>query len=359
MQNLLVYDTFWCFSCVGIREARKLDCLHNTKFSRFHLATVAARLREYFDAEAQGWLRNNFHQHKIPLIQAGLFTVAMGALVVHLVLLLRAGALTVPDFVVIKGYVFAIYGQMDKITGRLRSLLGSVIDLKKVLDLLELPPADALLSPAQAALDTKAPVFQLRNVSFAYNNGLQVLKELSLAIHQGEQVAIVGPSGVGKSTLCHLLAGIYTPQQGEVLLYGTPIRQLSLATIGQYVHFVDQEANLMGGTIADNLMSATPHVQAAPLAYLKDRLHDAAGDGGKKLSSGEKQRILLSRCLSYQPQVLILDETLSALDEASAQELLQLVLAAVPTVIFVTHRTSLVQHFQRIYNLEENRWIDP
>ena len=85
------------------------------------------------------------------------------------------------------------------------------------------------------------------------------------------------------------------------------------------------------------------------MAYLKDRLHHPTG---KKLSGGEKQRIFLARCLSYQPKVLILDETLSALDEASAQELLQLVLATVPTVILVTHRQSLVQYFKRIYRLE-------
>ncbi len=90
-------------------------------------------------------------------------------------------------------------------------------------------------------------------------------------------------------------------------------------------------------------------MQTTPLAYLKDRLHHPAG---KQLSSGEKQRVLLARYLNYQPEVLILDETLGALDEASAQESLQLVLAQVPTVILVTHRQSLVQGFKHIYRLE-------
>jgi iron complex transport system ATP-binding protein len=93
-------------------------------------------------------------------------------------------------------------------------------------------------------------------------------------------------------------------------------------------------------------------VQTTPLAYLKDRLHLPAG---KQLSSGEKQRILLARCLSYQPEVLILDETLGALDEASAQESLRLVLAQVPTVILVTHQQWLFQGFKHIYRLEAGK----
>lgn len=329
------------------------DSLLNTKFSRFHLEAETQRLGVFFDTEAQGWLRNNTHLHKIHLVQAALFSVITGGLVVHLVLLLRAGELAVADFVVIQGYIFSSYGQMHRITIRLRSLLSSVVDLKKVLDLLALPirSTDSSLPFPQTIHAHTLPILQVRKVSFAYEeHGPAVLQELSLDIHQGDKVAITGLSGVGKSTLCHLLAGLYQPQQGEVLLQGTSLQQLSLATIGQYVHFVDQEVNLISGTIADNLMADT--VQTAPLGYLQDRLHHPAGDAGKKLSSGEKQRILLARCLSYKPEVLILDETLNALDEASAQALLQLILAAVPTVILVTHRQSLIQGFKHIYRLE-------
>lgn len=329
-----------------------VNSLHNTKFSQFHLKAEAKRLGVLFDTEAQGWLRNNFHQHQIPLIQAVLFFIVMGGLIVHLVLLLRAGKLAIADFVVIKSYAFSIYSQVRNITSRLQGLLSSVIDLQKVLNLLALPTrsADASLSSFRATHASTSPLLQVRKVSFAYGQGPAVLHGLELTIHQGDKIAITGPSGVGKSTLCHLLAGIYQPQQGEVLLWGTSLQQLSLATIGQYVHFVDQAADLINGTIADNLMTAT--AQTMPLAYLKDRLHHPVGDVERKLSSGEKQRILLARCLSYQPAVLILDETLSALDEASAQALLQLVLAAVPTVIFVTHRQSLIQSFKHIYRLE-------
>ena len=326
------------------------DSLHNTKFYRFHLEEEETRLSALFNAEEQGWLRNNLLLHKMPLVQVTWFSIIRGGLIIHLVLLLRAGELSWTDFVVIERYSSSIYKQVASTTNQLRRLLSSVIDLKKVLDLLALSThsADASLSRSQSALAPKPPILQVCNVSFAYDQqSTAVLKGCSLSIHQGDKVAITGPSGTGKSTLCHLLAGIYQPQQGKILLWGMPLDQLSLAAIGQHVHFVDQEANLIGGTIADNLV--TEQGQATPLAYLKDRLHHPAV---QQLSSGEKQRVLLARCLSYHPEVLILDETLGALDEASAQESLQLVLAQVPTVILVTHRQSLVTGFKHIYRLE-------
>ncbi|HAN49522.1 MAG TPA: hypothetical protein DCQ08_00520 [Amoebophilaceae bacterium] len=326
------------------------DSLHNTKFYRFHLEEEATRLSAFFDAEEQGWLRDNLLLHKMPVVQTTWFAIIRGGLIIHLVLLLRAGELSWTDFVVIERYSSSIYKQVDNTTNQLRRLLSSVIDLKKVLDLLTLPTrsANASLLLSQPALAPMPPILEVCNVSFAYDQlGTAVLKECSLSIHLGDKVAITGPSGAGKSTLCHLLAGIYQPQQGEILLWGMSLDQLSLAAIGQHVHFVDQEANLISGTIADNLI--TEKVQTTPLAYLKDRLHHPAG---KQLSSGEKQRVLLARYLNYQPEVLILDETLGALDEASAQESLQLVLAQVPTVILVTHRQSLVQGFKHIYRLE-------
>ncbi len=339
-----------CWEATDQARTATADSLHNTKFSRFHLEEEKARLSAFFDIEEQGWLRNNLLRHKIPLVQATWVAIIRGVLIIHLVLLLRAGDLSWADFIVIERYTSAIYRQVANITGQFRRLLSSVVDLQKVLDLLALPThaADVSLSLPQLALASTTPILQVRNVSFAYaKHDTAVLQVCSLSIYQGDKLVIAGPSGAGKSTLCHLLAGMYQPHQGEVLLWGISMQQLPLATIGQYVYFVDQEAALISGTIADNLNLGGG--QGEPLAYLKDRLHHPTG---KKLSGGEKQRIFLARCLSYQPKVLILDETLSALDEASAQELLQLVLATVPTVILVTHRQSLVQYFKRIYRLE-------
>ncbi|MEM9416896.1 MAG: ABC transporter ATP-binding protein [Bacteroidota bacterium] len=329
------------------------DSLQSTKFAQFHLATETHRLAKLFDKEAREWWRNNFWQYWIHLVQDTLFFLVAGGLVVHMVLLLRAGTLSVADFVAIKGYTWMMHHKMRRITRQTRTLLASLIDLEKVLELLALPTRTTDTSLPWTPATSTTPILQLRNVSFAYHQqSTPVLQNISLTIRPGEHLAIVGASGVGKSTLSHVLAGLYTPQQGEVLLYGKPMEQLSLTDIGRYVHFADQEANLINGTIADNLMTDLPTAQTMPLAYLNDRLDEATGDGGKKLSGGEKQRILLARCLSYQPEVLILDETLSALDETSAQELLQLVLKTVPTVILVTHRESLIKGFEHIYRLE-------
>ena len=334
--------------------------LHNTQFARFYLQSEQERLDPFFTIEAQRWLRNTVLQHKIHLVQDVLFFMVAAGVVVHTVLLLRAGQLTVPNLVVIKGYLFSVHSQMSQITGQSRSLFSSVIDFKKVLNLLALPnhPAHASLPAPSMKFSPQRPILEACNVSFSYEKDKKmILQNLSLAVYQGEKVAIIGTSGAGKSTLCHLMSGIYPPLQGKVLLNGLSMQQLTLSTIGCYVHFVAQEAIIMTGSIADNLMTDQKAVQTMPLAYLKDRLYESIGDQGKKLSSGEKQRILLARCLAYQPEVLILDETLSALDEENAQNLLKMMLAQVPTVILVTHRASLLKDFQVIYALEKGRLV--
>jgi ABC-type multidrug transport system fused ATPase/permease subunit len=337
-----------CWETTDQVHTAMTDSLRNTKFYRFHLEEERTRLSVLFDAEEQGWLRNNLLRYKIPLVQVTWFSIVRGGLIIHLVFLLRAGSLSWEDFIIIERYASSIHKQVANITSQLRRLLSSVIDLQKILELLALPEhtADTSLELPQPTPAT--PLLQVCNVSFAYKEqGTTILQGLSLDIYQGDKIAIIGSSGTGKSTLCHLLAGIYQPQEGEILLWGRSFQQLSLATIGRYVHFVDQEATLISGTIADNL--TLDEIQEVPLGYLKERLHYPTG---KQLSSGEKQRILLARCLSYQPAVLILDETLGALDEVGAQASLQHVLATVPTVIFVTHSHSLARHFKYIYRLE-------
>ena len=342
-----------CWEATDQANTAMTDSLYNTRFYRFHLAEEKKRLSTYFNAEAHGWLHNNFLLHKIPLVQVTWFSIVRGGLIIHLVLLLRVGVLSWTDFIVIERYIALVYRQLATITSQIQRLLSSAIDLQKVLGLLALPTGSTVSSliPPQLARIPKTPILQVCNVSFAYTqHDKKVLQRCSLSIQQGDKIAIIGPSGICKSTLCHLLAGIYKPQQGKILLWGIPLDQLSLTTIGQHVHFVDQEANLISGSTTDNLMAEK--VRKVHLGYPQDRLHYPTG---KKMSSGEKQRALLARCLSYQPEVLILDETLSALDEASAQESLRLVLANVPTVIVITHRQSLVQDFKRIYRLEEGR----
>ncbi len=329
------------------------DSLQGTKFAQYHVATETQRLGQLFDKEAARWWRNKWQQYQIPLIQDTLFFLFAGLLVIHTLLLVRAGSLSISQFVVIKSTLWRMHSQMKRITVKMRSLLTSLIDLQKVLGFLDLPQRTATDALTKVP---HAPVLELRNVSFSYApQAAPVLQHVSLAIQPGEHIAILGPSGAGKSTLCHLLAGLYPPQEGTVQLYGTSMQQLSLTTIGQYVHLVDQEAHLITGTIAENLRTEVSRAQTLPLAYLMERMEQSISGEGKRISGGERQRILLARSLSYQSEVLILDETLSALDEESAQALLRLVLSTVPTVIFVTHRQSLVQDFQHIYRLEAGK----
>lgn len=329
------------------------DSLHNTQFFRFHLQEAKKRLSTYVDAEQQGWWHHNLLLHKIPIFQITCCAIVRGGLIIHLLRLLQANMIAWADFIVIERYTALTCKQVVGITRQLQNWLSSVVDFQKVLDLLALHTdtvAPEVLT--QPTYIPTTPMLQMRHVSFAHTpHHKNILQDCSISIHKGDKIAITGPSGVGKSTLCHLLVGMYQPQQGEILLRGVPLKQLSLAVIGQNIQLINQEAGLFRGTIAENLMIDTTQALSWD-DYFKDRLSHAAD---RTLSSGEQQRIFLARCLRFQPKLLILDETLSALDEQSSQTLLKNILKIVPTVILVTHRLSLVQDFCHIYHMESGK----
>lgn len=332
------------------------DSFHNTKFSRFHLPQEEKRLNQFFQKEAAYWWKNNFHQYMIYIGQAILYILFAGFLLVHIVWLVHQKQLTIPDLILLKGYIFLIYRHISKITLQSRKFFTSIIDLQKVLNILALPNE---AKEQQATFEdpplSSTPILEAREVSFAHVGDKPLLEKLSFAIAPGEKIGIMGTSGLGKSTLCHVLSGLYSPSEGTVYLKGTPIQHLSLLDIGTYLHFISQEAPIITGSIADNLMQEENNDNLEALSYLSTQLEDNTGEAGKKLSGGEKQRILITRSLVHKPQILMLDETLSALDEENAQELLKLIFEQVPTVILVTHRASLLQKFDKVFELSNGQ----
>ena len=337
---------------VAMREG-----LHQAEVNKLQQTKTEERLGRLFDDEAQRWWRNNLHEHMVYAVQAVLYFGLVGVLLVYLVGQLKQGGMTLAMFVLIKGYVFSIYQQLFGITHYVRSLLGYMLDFRKILDILALPldkRTPTVWAGHQQQDAGLAPTFQVKQAAFRHTNQEQaLLKDISLTIQKGEKVAITGASGNGKTTLCHLLAGLYLPTSGEVCFEGTATQQLPPTTIGKKLHFVAQEAALFAGSIQENLLTKVAPAADSPLGYLSQQAQRTVGEGGKKLSSGEKQRILLARCLEDAPSAVILDEALSCLDEPSAQALLDQIFERVPTVVLVTHRKSLLKKFSRIYTLEQ------
>lgn len=214
------------------------------------------------------------------------------------------------------------------------------------------------------------------NVSFAHNssNGYAV-SGINIHIKGGETVAFVGPSGSGKTTLVKLLLGLYKPNSGQVLYNNIESTKIELTELRKQLGLVSQDSQLFSGTIKDNLLFAKPNatdeeildvLQKASCQNLLNRTTDGIfttiGEGGIKLSGGEKQRLSIARALLRNPHLLIFDEATSALDSITEEEITQTI-KNISTKkdqikVLIAHRLSTIMHADKIYVLEQGKIIE-
>ncbi len=226
---------------------------------------------------------------------------------------------------------------------------------------------------AKPLTDTKGEI-SFEDVSFEYPDDRNpVLSHINLTIRPGEKVALVGPSGGGKTTLCSLVPRFYDPTEGRISIDGQDIREVTLKSLRSTVGVVQQDVYLFSGTVFENIEYGRPgasmdDVTAAAkmagahefIAGLKDGYNTYVGERGVKLSGGQKQRISIARVFLKNPPVLILDEATSALDNESEQLVSQSLerLSQGRTTVTIAHRLTTIQNADRILVLSDNRILE-
>jgi ATP-binding cassette subfamily C protein len=280
--------------------------------------------------------------------------------------------LTVGEMMAVFGYLWYMMGPVQEILGIQYAFFaakGALGRINGLLQLKEEPRYPHLKDPFQGKQTVGVRV---EDVSFAYGDGQPVLDHISLTIHPGEKIALVGASGGGKSTLVQVILGLYPPQSGALYFDDVPVTEIGLDIVRSHVATVLQHPALFNDTVRANLSLGVEYPdeklwEALAAAQLKDtveampnRLDTLVGRQGVRLSGGQRQRLAIARMILSQPQVVILDEATSALDaetEAHLHDALREFLKGRTTLI-IAHRLSAVKQADRVYVFDGGRIIE-
>jgi len=227
-------------------------------------------------------------------------------------------------------------------------------------------------APGAVALREAKGKIELRDVWFSYTEGIDVLKGVSIVANPGEKIAIVGPTGAGKSTLCSLIARLYDPQAGELLIDDTPYRKVTQESLGRHVSIAMQNIVTFTETIKQNILYARPRasdeevMRVARMAHVDEFVstmengYDTVLSESGSISGGQKQRLCLARALIRDANVLILDEATSALDPVTEKQVVANIDEAYSdkTVVVVAHNVLNARTADRIYVMDDGRIVE-
>jgi len=277
--------------------------------------------------------------------------------------------LTLPVLVAFLGLATTLYRPIKNLSRAYNKVSDSMAGIQRVTEILDLESETPGQEGSGILSDIEKEI-RLENVSFSYDGEQKVLEDIGLEIAKGQTVALVGKTGVGKTTLSDLIPRFYDPTEGRILVDGTDVRTFSRDSLLRHIAVVTQDPFLFDTSVEENIrygrLDATEEeiIEAARAAFIHDRILDLpegyktrVGDRGARLSGGERQRITIARAILRNPSILILDEATSSLDAESEQWVKKAIdnLMVGRTTVAIAHRLSTIRNADKIVVLEGGR----
>ena len=318
-------------------------------------------------------LRKVRYLRSLSFIQGSSVNFLRTSILFLMLYLIYAQQITFGQFFSLWIYSFFIFGPLQE--------LGNVINIYREAEV-SLNNFDAILkmptepTPANPVVVPGLQTLEFKNVSFKHQTAtVNALNEISFDARLGETVAFVGPSGSGKTTLVKLLVGLYPPQTGQILYNGNSSFDVELNHLREKIGFVTQDTQLFSGTIRENLLFVNPRADDAEcmevlrqsacqslLARADKGLDTMIGEGGVKVSGGEKQRLPIARALLRRPDLLVFDEATSSLDSLTEEEITSTIREISSRkdliTILIAHRLSTIMHADKIFVLEKGHIVE-
>ena len=285
---------------------------------------------------------------------------------------IMGGELDYIDLVTFSLYVSTFIAPVRKLAMFMEMYVQGKAGYSRFLEIMRTQP-EIRDAPDAIDLPRAQGAVEYRNVSFSYGDGSQVLKDVNLSIRPGESFALVGPSGGGKTTMCHLLPRFYDVSEGAVLVDGHDVRSLTQRSLRQSIGIIQQDVFMFAGTIRENIRYGRPEAsdmeveEAARRAEIHEEImtmpegYDTyIGERGVMLSGGQKQRLSIARVFLKNPPILILDEATSALDSVTEQRIQASLeeLSQGRTCIIIAHRLSTIRSADRIAVVEDEGIVE-
>ena len=313
------------------------------------------------------------HVRSMSFLQGTTVNFVRSVMVVILLLLIFDNELTPGQYFTFLFYSFFLFNPVQELGNVIIAYREAEVSLLNFNRIINLPKEAKPVNPVQVGRITN---LSFDHVSFKHQSArTNALNDISFATNNGQTIAFVGPSGSGKTTLVKLLVGLYAPKEGRVLYNNVSGTEIDLNDLRNKIGFVTQDTQLFSGTIRENLLFVRPNatdeecmevLKKAACQSLLDRadkgLDTVIGEGGVKVSGGEKQRLSIARALLRQPDILVFDEATSSLDSITEEEITETIrevsVIRDHITILIAHRLSTIMHADRIFVLERGNIIE-